>query len=63
MDIRWPLVTIPDNEGARQLWKDAARILTVPRVLVIDRSGMLQSDDSELPLDRVASLLAADGQE
>ena len=55
--IPWPLVTMPPDENARKLWADAARIDSVPRVLVIDKSGVLRSDDSELPLDLVLSLL------
>jgi thiol-disulfide isomerase/thioredoxin len=39
--IPWPLVFVPADKETRQLWDEAARISTLPRVLIIDRNGVL----------------------
>jgi thiol-disulfide isomerase/thioredoxin len=43
-EIPWPQVVMPESEEARELWTQAARIGTIPRLLVIDQKGVLHAD-------------------
>ena len=44
--IPWPLVVLPSDEEIRQLWTEASRITTLPRVLLVDQQGVLRLDQS-----------------
>lgn len=46
----WPLVIVPGGD-ARQLWTDASRIESVPRLLLIDANGILIKDYDTAPPD------------
>jgi thiol-disulfide isomerase/thioredoxin len=46
----WPLVIVPGGE-VRQLWTDASRIESVPRLLLIDANGILIKDYDAVPSD------------
>jgi thiol-disulfide isomerase/thioredoxin len=58
--LLWPLVVVPPGEEARELWTQAARIESIPRLLVMDRKGILRADLSSVrDLEKiVAGLLA-----
>lgn len=42
--IPWPIVIVPNDKQIRQLWTEAARINTLPRILLIDQRGVLRLD-------------------
>jgi len=44
--ITWTQVLVPDTEEVRDLWRDGAGIGPLPRILILDRRGMLQADCS-----------------
>jgi hypothetical protein len=51
---------VPAAPDIRAIWNDAARIESIPRVLVVDRKGVLRLDVSDLPEDfdqQIGSLL------
>jgi hypothetical protein len=37
-------VTVPRDYPDRELWEEASEILALPRVLVLDRDGVLRAD-------------------
>lgn len=47
--IPWPMVFVPSDKEVRQLWTEAVRVPPIPRILVIDRQGVLHSDISSFP--------------
>jgi RNA polymerase sigma factor (sigma-70 family) len=40
----WPQVLVPADEPTRLLWEEAAGIDGVPRLLILDRAGVLRAD-------------------
>jgi peroxiredoxin len=42
--LTWPQVLVPDDGETRELWYEAAELTSVPRLLVIDRQGILRAD-------------------
>jgi len=63
--IPWPIVIVPSDKEIRQLWTEAARINTLPRILLIDQQGVLRSDLSppwELK-EEIAALLQTSSAE
>jgi RNA polymerase sigma factor (sigma-70 family) len=60
----WPLVVVPPGEEARELWTQAARIESIPRLLVVDRKGVLRADlSSAQDLEKTVAGLLAEGPE
>ena len=43
-DIEWPLVFVPTDERTRDLWRRATDTYGIPRVLLIDREGVMRGD-------------------
>jgi RNA polymerase sigma factor (sigma-70 family) len=61
-ELSWPLVVVPPGEEVRELWTQAARIETIPRLLVVDRKGVLRADlASARGLEKVIAGLLAEG--
>jgi len=58
-EIPWPLVLVPTNQEQRQLWTAATRIISLPRILLIDQEGVLRFDLTSEPwkLDENVALL------
>jgi Thioredoxin-like len=42
--LDWPQVVVPADEGIRELWSEASGIEALPRLLIMDRSGILRAD-------------------
>jgi RNA polymerase sigma factor (sigma-70 family) len=42
--LSWPQVFVPADEKTRELWYESAGLAGVPRLLLIDRQGILQAD-------------------
>ena len=42
--LTWPQVLVPADEKRRALWRDAADLAIIPRLLLIDREGILRAD-------------------
>jgi uncharacterized protein (TIGR03067 family) len=61
--MTWPQVLVPTEGKARQLWQEAAGVESIPRVLVIDRAGVLRFDTSDKLEEIVARLLRAPKQQ
>jgi thiol-disulfide isomerase/thioredoxin len=61
--MTWPQVLVPAKGKARQLWQDAAGIESIPRVLVIDRAGVLRIDGPQKLEEAIARLLRASQQQ
>jgi RNA polymerase sigma factor (sigma-70 family) len=56
--MNWPQVLVPANEKQREMWLQAADISSVPRLLLIDREGVLRADSHPAQLDeKVAELI------
>jgi RNA polymerase sigma factor (sigma-70 family) len=45
MGLDWPQVLVPSDAKQRELWQTASGIGTIPRLLVIDRQGILRADN------------------
>jgi RNA polymerase sigma factor (sigma-70 family) len=44
LSLPWPQVMVPLDEKKRRLWEKAGGIQAIPRLLVIDRDGVLRAD-------------------
>ena len=42
--LTWPQVLVPADDKKRELWIEAAGLAGVPRLLIIDRNGILRAD-------------------
>jgi thiol-disulfide isomerase/thioredoxin len=57
----WRIVVVPPGEEVRELWTQAARIESIPRLLVLDRKGILRADLSRpRDLERIVLGLLAE---
>jgi peroxiredoxin len=50
--LPWPNVAGPEDKSHRDLWTEATATFAIPRLLLIDRSGILRADVLPDPLDR-----------
>jgi thiol-disulfide isomerase/thioredoxin len=57
LGLDWPQVLAPIDENQRELWHKASGISTIPRLFVIDRTGVLQMDAGNLDAELITSLL------
>ena len=58
LKVSYPQVLVPDNDKARRLWQRASGIGALPRLLLIDREGILQVNGHIEDLEQaVADLL------
>jgi hypothetical protein len=57
LELPWPQVLVPNEETARQLWQEASDIGCLPRVLLIDRDGILRVDGAAQLDEAIAKLL------
>ena len=58
--LTWPQVLVSVEEKARELWYQAAEMGGIPRLLLIDRDGVLRADGNPEQLeDQVSKLLEA----
>ncbi|MHC4403485.1 MAG: TlpA family protein disulfide reductase, partial [Planctomycetota bacterium] len=59
LEIPWPLVVVPADREVRGLWNEAARITTLPRILLVDQRGVLRVDAPKLEQadEEIAALL------
>jgi len=55
--LTWPQVWVPDEERLRELWQQACGIGAIPRVLLLDRRGILQADAVDNLEENIAKLL------
>jgi RNA polymerase sigma factor (sigma-70 family) len=55
--LPWPQVMVRADEEARKLWEEATGIDAVPRLFLIDRQGILRSDQPKNLTGEVAKLL------
>ncbi|MBI4551493.1 MAG: TlpA family protein disulfide reductase [Candidatus Latescibacteria bacterium] len=44
LNIPWAQVAVPNDRGVRELWYEVSSIRTLPRILVLDREGILRMD-------------------
>jgi thiol-disulfide isomerase/thioredoxin len=49
--LKWPQSLVPADESTRALWYEAAGMGSVPRLLLIDRNGILRADCSPHELE------------
>jgi len=42
--LTWPQVFVPPDEKTREIWYQGAGLESVPRLLLIDRKGLLRAD-------------------
>lgn len=58
LGLPWPQVALPGDEEARELWEVASGISTLPRLLILDRGGILRFDGTPEELEaRLAELI------
>jgi thiol-disulfide isomerase/thioredoxin len=56
--LPWPEVFVPGDDRTRRLWTEGPGIASLPRLLLIDREGILRWDGSPAELEeRIAALL------
>jgi RNA polymerase sigma factor (sigma-70 family) len=59
--LTWPQVLVPAEEKTRELWDKAAGMEGLPRLLLLDRSGVLRADCGPGELeDQISKLLQED---
>jgi RNA polymerase sigma factor (sigma-70 family) len=62
LDLPWAEVFVPADEPTREIWESAAGIESIPRLLVIDRDGILRYDGGPGDMeDQVGRWLQAPG--
>jgi hypothetical protein len=52
-----PRLPVPNDETTRRLWQEASDIGCLPRVLLIDRDGILRADGASQLDEAIAKLL------
>ncbi len=57
--LDWPQAVVPAGEGARALWEEASGITAIPRLLLVDRDGVLRADNPEDLEAAVEKVIAA----
>jgi RNA polymerase sigma factor (sigma-70 family) len=50
--LSWPQVYVPPDERTRRLWKDGPGLPTYPRLLILDRDGILRHDGGPEVVER-----------
>jgi hypothetical protein len=58
LDLTYPQAWIPSDTKTRKLWQQASGISAVPRLLLIDRDGILRADGHDKLEEQIAKLLA-----
>ncbi len=59
LGLTYRQVWVPSEEKTRELWEKASGITSVPRVLLIDREGILRVDGHDMLEEQIAKLLDA----
>ncbi len=49
--LTWPQVLVPVDETARKIWYQATGLRSIPRLLVLDRDGILRADGGPKQLE------------
>jgi hypothetical protein len=57
--MTWPQVFVPNDDGLRQLWREACGAKTMSSVLLIDQRGILRGDATDKLEEKIAKLLAS----
>jgi uncharacterized protein (TIGR03067 family) len=58
LDLSWPQVLVPADQKQRDLWQDACGIGSIPRLLIVDRQGVLRMDQGgKVDEEQVVALL------
>jgi RNA polymerase sigma factor (sigma-70 family) len=47
LSLSWPQVYVPTDEKKRDLWQQAGGIGSLPKVMLVDRDGILRADNPE----------------
>ena|SRR5215471_13388904 len=55
--LTYPQVWVPSDEKTHELWEQASGIGGVPRVLLIDRKGILSAEGHDKLEEQIAKLL------
>ena len=64
LGLSWPQVAVPVDESSGELWEVASGITTLPRLLIVDREGVLRFDCRPEELEgRLAELLGGRAEE
>jgi uncharacterized protein (TIGR03067 family) len=57
LNLSWPQVLVPVEQKQRDLWQDASGIGPIPRLLIVDRQGVLRLDQGSLDEQQIVALL------
>jgi RNA polymerase sigma factor (sigma-70 family) len=57
LGVSWPQVLLPNDENIRELWKETSGIGSLPRVLILDKAGILRVDSPSNVEEAVSKLL------
>lgn len=49
--LSWPQVYVKDDEALRTLWHEASSVSILPRLIVIDRAGVVRADCTPMDLE------------
>jgi uncharacterized protein (TIGR03067 family) len=55
--LPWPQVIVPSDQKTQQLWGEITGIVSIPRLFLIDRNGVLRADSPSKLQEEVAKLL------
>jgi hypothetical protein len=58
LGLTYPQVWVPSDAKTRELWDQASGIAGLPRVLLIDREGILRADGHDKLEEQIAKLMA-----
>lgn len=57
LKVPWPLIQVPEDNETRALWDESARVSSLPRILVLNRAGVLKTDTNRLPTETIRALM------
>jgi hypothetical protein len=50
-ELQWPQVYVPSDDRTRQLWYEASSVSNLPRLILLDREGVVRGDVDHQRLD------------
>jgi thiol-disulfide isomerase/thioredoxin len=57
LGVSWPQVLVPEDDNVRELWKETSGIGSLPRVLILDKEGILRVDSPSNLEEAISKLL------
>lgn len=57
LELDWPSISVPSDDETRDMWHAVNGIMALPRILVVDRTGVLRADFDDIKANQLESLV------